>query len=472
MSPTTTPQRRRPGPKKKPLTHAFFNHVKFKQLPTINALCKDLGYEYSQEPRHEDFYTAVETYAMGFMSRPDQSHRRPLNWSIRESHKALMEMTKEFLEVHGNGQFYWPGIPGENIYDRKEYGKSSYQIHQTMAQLFFQTLEGPPIDRSTPMANVETGHASPPGSGQEQTFAPEELTHNHPLDPRALPSHGEGAAEDTMDVENFPPDTATGVVAEPALNEAGQDLPHVSNTPTSVRAPHRPSVEDVPDEYFNTRTNVLNNHRDRISSPDPIQEDSQDNQNNGKRPVGTSDGAQGPPTKRRKGKQPAKSGSGRNSHRTGPDGESAAKEDIVPAVAVEQPEPQGRFQRALSRPPRMSNSPNIHLMCSVSNRKGIMEPWTPKIGFNVMSLQRLAEDIPLDCHFTGLAFTLEIADEKILYSIALGDEDGFQIMLTRFSRKIRAFVRELEDPNHRDVLEMVIRPLRNMRRIDNGLIGF
>ncbi|KAH7136858.1 hypothetical protein B0J13DRAFT_625485 [Dactylonectria estremocensis] len=133
----------------------------------------------------------------------------------------------------------------------------------------------------------------------------------------------------------------------------------------------------------------------------------------------------------------------------------------------------GGFERALSRdlePTQSSSSLKTDIVVSFFNPSGINRPWMPRTGISSMSLQRLFDELPVRCRFTGLIIRLHVAENSYEYRLYAGDNDVFEQMLIRYSDKIGDFKREHRHEKRQVVFDMCISPVydENAQWIDGG----
>ncbi|KAK7425937.1 hypothetical protein QQZ08_007519 [Neonectria magnoliae] len=227
------PQRGRP---KKPLTHEFLKGVKV--LPDIPTLCRQLGYEVSDQPRHETFLAAVSAQAENII--PPGSKDQFLKWRNPVHRRWLMTGTASFLDKDGRGGLYWPDNPLAENYGKLQYRKDRFPIQRAMVQLLFQ------IDQSfkNGYKSVTSSQCTHQPARDDTSAAVPNGTIVQPLEIENAHHQREGTVENPTDVEMWtpsaPPVSPLGQMRRLSLNTLSDvpgRLPNLEASGTEIPAP-------------------------------------------------------------------------------------------------------------------------------------------------------------------------------------------------------------------------------------------
>ncbi|KAH7125971.1 hypothetical protein EDB81DRAFT_202456 [Dactylonectria macrodidyma] len=146
----------------------------------------------------------------------------------------------------------------------------------------------------------------------------------------------------------------------------------------------------------------------------------------------------------------------------GQDGGHHGERTNIPVPSSTKPKPTGTFERALSRDPeprRPLGSLKTDYVVSVFRPSGRNRRWTPRTGISAMSLQRLFEVLPVPGGFTGLDICLRVPGNVYEERLLAGDDDLFEMTLSRYAETIEQFKREHRHWTRRVVFEILIKPI-------------
>lgn len=84
------------------------NTISPASIPPITQLREQLDYGDSHLPRCQAFYDSVRVFRKTFVTSQGWEGSTIHDWRVRDHRNALAEMSRAYLERHGNGQLFWP----------------------------------------------------------------------------------------------------------------------------------------------------------------------------------------------------------------------------------------------------------------------------------------------------------------------------------------------------------------------------
>ncbi|KAF4784844.1 hypothetical protein HER10_EVM0013166 [Colletotrichum scovillei] len=230
------------------------NTISPASIPPITQLREQLDYGDPHLPRCQAFYDSVRAFRKTYETSQGWEGNTIHEWRIREHRSALAEMARAFLELHGNGQLFWPDDNTKGKANKFKYSTDGARIRRIMQQLFWR-LNLQQHRNEKYKKNKEKASSVDRMSGRG-------LSHEDPIDvdvfedrPESPSTSGKPSASSSNTFVNstIHPQHTDPSVIDPNLGDAEQRLPDeraVGSDP--YRVPESPEihVQNAPQDLY------------------------------------------------------------------------------------------------------------------------------------------------------------------------------------------------------------------------------